>query len=66
MKNRLKAIRKEHGFTQATLARDSGVHRTSIARYETGKRGLSAKSLRKIANTLNVPVDDLMEREEPA
>ena len=66
MENRLKAIRKERGFTQVTLARDSGVHRTSIARYETGKRGLSAKSLRKIADTLKVPVDDLMEREETA
>lgn len=66
MQNRLKTIRKEHGFTQAALARDSGVHRTSIARYETGKRGLSTKSLRRLADTLKVPVDDLMEREETA
>ena len=66
MENKLRTIRKEHGFTQASLARDSGVHRTSIARYETGKRGLSTKSLRRLADTLKVPVDDLMEREETA
>lgn len=66
MKNKLKAIRKEHGFTQEALAKKSGVHRTSIARYETGKRGISTKNLRRLADTLDVPVDDLMEREEPA
>ena len=66
MENKLRTIRKERGYTQESLARAAGVHRTSIARYETGKRGLGAKNLMRLADTLKVPVDDLMERTESA
>lgn len=66
MENRLKTIRKEKGYTQEALAKASGVHRTSIARYETGKLELGTRSLRRLADTLHVPVDDLIERTESA
>lgn len=60
MQNRLRELRKINGLTQDQLSRKSGVHRTSIARYETGKNGLSEKNLIRIARALNVPVDDVM------
>ena len=60
MQNRLRELRKINGLTQAKLAQKSGVHRTIIARYETGRNGLSEKNLLKLAGALNVPVDDLL------
>lgn len=62
MENRIRMARKRKGFTQTQLAKASGVHRTSIARYEAGIREPGAKSLRKLAETLQVPIDDLIER----
>lgn len=66
MENKLRKIRKEKGLTQAELARESGVHRTSIARYEAGIHEPGRKSLLKLARTLQVPVDALIEGTESA
>ena len=60
MQNRLRELRKSRGLTQGLLALKSGVHRTSIARYETGKNGMSEKNLIRIAGALNVSVDELI------
>ena len=60
MRNRLRELRKINGLTQDQLSRKSGVHRTSIARYETGKNGMSEKNLVRIAGALNVPVDEVL------
>lgn len=60
MQNRLRELRNKCGLTQEQLSRKSGVHRTSIARYETGKNGMSEKNLVRIAGALNVPVDDVL------
>ena len=38
---RIKALRKEHGLTQEQLAEQLGVAANSIARIETGNRGIS-------------------------
>ena len=37
----LKALRKEHGLTQEQLAEQLGVAANTIARIETGNRGIS-------------------------
>ena len=60
MQNGLRELRKLSGLTQDQLSRKSGVHRTSIARYETGRNGMSEKNLIRIAGALNVPVDDIL------
>lgn len=60
MQNRLRELRKSKGLTQGLLARKSGVHRTSIARYETGRISMSTKNLVKIAEALEVPVDAVL------
>ena len=38
---RIKALRKEHGLTQEQLAEQLGVAANTIARIETGNRGIS-------------------------
>lgn len=60
MRNGLRELRKIKGLTQDQLSRKSGVHRTSIARYETGKNGMSEKNLIRIAGALDVPVDEVL------
>lgn len=60
MQNRLRELRKNQGLTQEQLSQKSGVHRTSIARYETGRNGMSEKNLVRIAGALNVTVDKVL------
>jgi transcriptional regulator with XRE-family HTH domain len=48
-------------MTQEQLAKESGVHRVTIARYETGATSPTVRSLEKIAAALNVPVSDLVD-----
>ena len=60
MRNRLRELRKNKGLTQDQLSRKSGVNRTCIARYETGKNGMSTKNLVRIAGALDVPIDEVL------
>lgn len=58
----LAKIRKAKGLTQTELATLSGVPRVSIARYETGKVSPNVRILERLANALQVPMDDLVDR----
>ena len=58
----LARIRKARGMTQRKLSIKSGVHRVSIARYETGKVSPNIRVLERLANALGVPIDDLVDR----
>ena len=58
----LARIRKEKGLTQDKLATLSGVPRVSIARYETGKVSPNARILERLANALEVKIDDIVDR----
>ena len=49
-------------MTQRKLSIKSGVHRVSIARYETGKVSPNIRVLERLANALGVPIDDLVDR----
>ena len=60
MAKRMRKVRKDKGFTQESLARKANVSRSVIARYETGRTEMSIDSLVKIANALDVKVDDLI------
>ena len=60
MQNRLRELRKAKGLTQQQLAQESGVHRTNIARYETGRNSLSERNLIRIAGALNMSVDEVL------
>jgi DNA-binding XRE family transcriptional regulator len=55
----LRIYRELRGLTQAALAELSGVHRVSIAEIETGRKQGSVDTLRKLAGSLHVSLDDM-------
>lgn len=59
----LKAIRKDAEMTQIELAKASKVSLATIRRIEAGKN-VNVSVLKKIAHTLNCPVDNLIGKEE--
>lgn len=52
--------RQHRGFTQAELARRSGVNRVQIIDIEAGRKTGSVETLRKLASTLEIDIDDLV------
>lgn len=56
----LKRFRERRGFTQAQLASRIGVHRVTIATWETGRYRPSIEALPRLAKALNVKVMDLV------
>ena len=58
----LAKVRKAKGMTQRKLSIKSGVHRVSIARYETGKVSPNVRALERLAEALGVPMDALIDR----
>ena len=58
---RLRRLRKKHGFTQAELAFQIGVHEITIRRWESGERPLeNIKDIKKLASILQVSEDELL------
>ncbi len=60
----IRQVRKRQGLSQEQLAQSSGLSRSSIINFETGKRNPRVKDLIKIANALNVPVVDLISEKD--
>ena len=56
---RLRELREERGFSQYSLAQQSGVGRSTIAALETGERGAHPSTTRSLARALGVTVPDL-------
>jgi transcriptional regulator with XRE-family HTH domain len=59
-KDRLKQARGSKGLSQNELASTIGVHVTNISRYERGENRPTTDVLTKLANTLDVTADYLM------
>jgi transcriptional regulator with XRE-family HTH domain len=61
---KLKRIRRGSGMTQAELYEASGVAASTIARIENGQRKMPhPRTLKKLAEALNVSIYDLLEDE---
>lgn len=56
----LAVIRILAGYSQSELARKSGIGQGSISGFEAGKWGAAPSTLRKLAETLGVPVAALI------
>jgi len=56
----LRVWREHRGLTQAVLAERAGVSQAAIAGIERGKREPSVSLLRKLADILQVDMDDLV------
>ena len=56
---RIKELREAAGFTQASLAKSSGVPLGTIREIEQGKREPLFGTMKRLAKYLNVSLDDL-------
>lgn len=61
---RIAALRRERGYGQDELAEMAGVHRVTLARYETGVIEPGAGAVARIADALGVSADELLCRTE--
>ena len=61
MKNRLKALRAERGWSQAELAERLDVSRQSVNAIETGKYDPSLPLAFKIARLFGLPIEAVFE-----
>lgn len=61
---KMKRLRKERKITQTEIAKKIG-YKTGVGYHyiETGKRKIKAETLAKIAEILNIPVNELYEKE---
>ena len=57
---RLRAARKEKGYTQEWMAEQLQIHRTTYTRYETGSTEPSLEMFRQIVNILDVNPAELL------
>ena len=58
----LKSIRQSLGMSQLDLANSLGLERSTVAKYETGDREPALETLCKIADLLQVSLDELLGR----
>lgn len=56
---RLSALRKQRGLTQASLAERVGIHVSQLRRYEAGGAQPTLDVLRRLAVALSVTIDEL-------
>ena len=56
----LAVYREWRGYNQSSLSKASGVHRVQIADIEAGRSKGSVDTLKKLAETLNVSIDELV------
>lgn len=57
---RIAALRREKGLSQAALAAATGVSRSAVAQWETDRTGQVSGNLSKIAQALDVSVEVLL------
>lgn len=55
----VRAIREWRGITAAELARRADMHRVQVHDIETGRKRGSVDTLRRMAEALGVPLDDI-------
>lgn len=57
---KIKAIRKERGFTQKKLGELCGINEANIRKYELGKQNPKIETIDKIASALGISAFELM------
>ncbi|AOW57838.1 TPA: helix-turn-helix transcriptional regulator [Legionella pneumophila] len=57
--NKIREVRKAHGFSQEAIASESGLDRSYMGSVERGERNIAALNLIKIAVAMDVEVGEL-------
>ena len=60
--SRLAEVRKDKGLSQEQLSEKSGVHRVTIARFETGESSPTLQTLEKLAAALDVQIGEIVDK----
>ena len=63
---RLKLLRKKHGYTQVSLAETLGVSKGTVAMWETGKRTPDFETLIKLSDLFDVCTDYILGKSNDA
>lgn len=63
---RLKLLRKKHGYTQVSLAEILGVSKGTVAMWETGKRTPDFETLIKLSDLFDVRTDYILGKSNDA
>ena len=58
--NRIRELRDQKGISQEELAHRAGLSRTGMGFLETGKRWPRLDTLMKVADGLNITLDELL------
>jgi transcriptional regulator with XRE-family HTH domain len=58
--NRIRALRKERGWTQDVFGDKSGLNRAHVGEIERGESNVTIQTLKLIADTLKVKIEDLV------
>ena len=61
---RIKELRKNKGLSQEALAHKAGFHRTYIGMIERAERNITLINIEKLANSLEIPIDELLKLEQ--
>ena len=56
----VRVIREWRGISAAELARRAGLHRVQVHDVESGKSAGSVQTMKRIAEALDVPLDDIV------
>lgn len=59
--DKLKALRTEHNLTQEEFAKNTGLSRSAVGMYESGKREPNFETLEVIADYFNVDMNTLLD-----
>lgn len=63
---RLRLLRKKHGYTQVSLAETLGVSKGTVAMWETGKRTPDFETLIKLSDLFDVRTDYILGKSNDA
>lgn len=60
----LRSLRKDRGYTQETLAFESGLDRTYVSLLELGSRSPTLDTIMTLCSAVNVPLSQFMQAVE--
>ncbi len=63
---RIRRVRDERGLKQGYVAREAKITQAHLSRIENDESGVTDNTLKKIAEVLGVPFDDLVVRKDPS